>query len=477
MQKKKAIIIIIAFALFILLLLLPAPMNMPLKAWNMLAVVVLIASLWVTEAINLSVTALMPIVLLPVLDITPASKVTLSYANEAIFLFMGGFMIAIAVECSNLHKRFALHIIKLVGSSPIKLVLGFMLVSYLLSMWVSNTATVIMMIPICIAITDHFPVIPGVDYLPFKKAILLSIAYSASIGGIATLIGTPPNIILTSMLSEYESISISFAKWMVFAVPVTFILLISCWALLVFGIFKIHKLHIDLKEDYIDKQLLQLGKMTSKERRVLMVFGIVAFLWVFRGVVPISFFQKTISDTTIAIAGALAMFLVSSGDKNGEALLNWERANHLPWGILLLFGGGLALSGGFKNSGLSDYMAAQFASLNGLSITLLLIIVVTFVVFLTEVMSNTATATLLIPIAITLSDVLHISPLLLVIPITMATSLAFMLPVATPPNAIVFGYDQIKIKDMVKSGFWLNIICIIVLVIMSLYFLPNLNFD
>lgn len=474
MPKKKAFIVIGIFILFTILLLLPPPEGMPVKAWNMVAVVVLIASLWITEAINLSVTALLPIVLLPILNITSASKVTLSYANDAIFLFLGGFMIAITVESSNLHKRFALYTIKLIGSCPTRLILGFMLVVYALSMWVSNTATVLMIIPICIAITDDLPDSPNIDYSPFKKALLLAIAYAASIGGVATLIGTPPNIILTSILSETEHISISFAKWMTFAVPTTLILLILCWLLLVYGIFKVNKIHINIDKRYIEKRIAELGKMSNREKRVLIIFSLIAFLWIFRGLVPIDFFQKTLSDTTIAIAGAVTMFLVSSGTTKGETLLTWEKANRLPWNILLLSGGGIALSNGFKNSGLSDYMAASFDSMTGLNPVLLLIIIVTAVVFLTEIMSNTATATLLIPIAITLSNVIGVPPLSIVIPITMATSFAFMLPVATPPNAIVFGHGYLKITDMVKAGFWLNIISIIVLVLMSTYLLPLL---
>ncbi|MEG2612589.1 MAG: DASS family sodium-coupled anion symporter [Alistipes sp.] len=474
MKKQKITGLILGVIIFITLLLLPTPAAMSASAWHMVAVVSLIAIWWISEAVNLCITALLPIVLLPIFGITPASKVTLSYANEAIFLFMGGFMIALAMEKSNLHKRFALYVIKLIGSSPARIILGFMIAVYILSMWVSNTATVLMVIPMCLAIIDQLPQnsLDREKYLPFTKVLLLAIAYSASIGGVATLIGTPPNIIFASIASRTTGMEITFAQWMIFAVPVSFGLLLLAWFLMVYLLYPVRKMSLPLGADFIQEQIRSLGKMTIHEKRIMILFGCVAGLWVFRGIIPIPLFTSVISDTTIAIAGAISLFLLPTGMKQGERLLDWQSASKLPWNILLLFGGGLALSEGFGVSGLSDYLVTVFESLKGLDWWVILLIVVTIVVFLTELMSNTATATLLIPIMISVSQALDISPLVLVMPITLATSFAFMLPVATPPNAIVFGYDYLAIKDMVRSGFWLNLICIVVLVFATLFILP-----
>ncbi|MEG2613671.1 MAG: DASS family sodium-coupled anion symporter [Alistipes sp.] len=475
MQKQKLVGLILGIAVFVAILLLPPPAEISVSAWHMIAVVLLVAIWWISEAISLCITALLPIVLLPILGITPASKVTLSYANEAIFLFLGGFMIALAMERSNLHKRFALHIIKLIGSSPARIILGFMIAVYILSMWVSNTATVLMVIPICLAIIAQLPQDPldHKKYLPFTKVLLLSIAYAASIGGVATLIGTPPNIVFASIASRTSGMEVTFAQWMVFAVPVSFGLLLLAWFLMVYLLYPVRKMSLPLGADFIQEQIHALGRMTTHEKRVMILFGCVAGLWVFRGIIPIPLFTSVISDTTIAIIGAISLFLVPTGMKKGEMLLDWPSASKLPWNILLLFGGGLALSEGFGASGLSNYLVSIFESLKGLDWWVVLLIVVTIVIFLTELMSNTATATLLIPIMISVSQALDISPLVLVMPITMATSFAFMLPVSTPPNAIVFGYDYLSIKDMVRSGFWLNLICIVVLVLATLFLLPH----
>ncbi|MEG0498546.1 MAG: DASS family sodium-coupled anion symporter, partial [Alistipes sp.] len=364
MQKQKLVGLILGIAVFVAILLLPQPAGISVTAWHMIAVVLLVAIWWISEAISLCITALLPIVLLPILGITPASKVTLSYANEAIFLFLGGFMIALAMERSNLHKRFALHIIKFIGNSPTHIILGFMIAAYILSMWVSNTATVLMVIPICLAIIDQLPKDPldNKKYLPFTKVLLLSIAYAASIGGVATLIGTPPNIIFASIASRTSGMEITFAQWMVFAVPVSFGLLLLAWFLMVYLLYPVRKMSLPLGIDFIQEQIHALGKMTTHEKRVMILFGCVAGLWVFRGIIPIPLFTSVISDTTIAIMGAISLFLVPTGMKKGEMLLDWQSASKLPWNILLLFGGGLALSEGFGASGLSNYLVSIFES-------------------------------------------------------------------------------------------------------------------
>lgn len=474
MQKQKLIGLILGVVIFTTLLLIPHPSEIPIKAWRMIAVVSLVAIWWISEALKLCITALLPIVLLPIMEISTPAQVTLSYANETIFLFMGGFMIALAMERSGLHRQFAMYTIRMIGGSPGRIILGFMLAVYLLSMWVSNTATVLMVIPICLAIVSQLPVDPTNKdkYLPFTKVLLLSIAYAASIGGIGTLVGTPPNIIFASIASKTAGMEVTFAQWMLFAVPVTLVLLLLVWGLLVYVLYPVHNIDLPLGREFIQQQINALGKMSRHEKRIMILFGCVAGLWVFRGLIPISCFTTDISDTTIAIAGAIALFIIPTEGEKGARLLDWKGASKLPWDILLLFGGGLSLSEGFENSGLSDYLVVVFGSLHHLEWWVVLLVVVTIVIFLTELMSNTATATLLIPIMISVATALDISPLVLVIPVTMATSCAFMLPIATPPNAIVFGYNYLSIKDMMRYGFWINIICIVVLVLAALFYLP-----
>lgn len=478
MGRKDWIALFAGFFLFIVLILLPPPAGMEHNAWYMFAVVMLVAVWWITEPIPLCVTALLPIVLLPVLGIVDAEKVTLSYANEVIYLFLGGFMFALAMERSQLHYRFALHTIRLIGGSPRRLILGFMIATYVLSMWVSNTATVLMMIPITIALTNQI-VSGGFQERAdnkharnFSKALYLSIAYSASIGGIATLIGTPPNIVLASMVKQTEGIDITFAQWMLFAFPLTLVLLFITWVLLTRVIFPIGNYHIPVDRTVVRKEISALGRMTIYERRVLLLFSCVAFLWIFRGVIDIPFFTKKITDTTIAIAGAVLLFILPSGQGESDRLLNWSSAKKLPWDILLLFGGGLALSSGFSASGLSAFIIGQIEALGNINLWALVAIVAGIILFLTEIMSNTATATLFIPIMLSIGSAMDIHPLMLAIPVTIAASGAFMLPAATPPNAIVFSYGYVTIREMASAGIFMNIIALVLITLFSMLLIP-----
>lgn len=474
MTKKTWISMIAGLVVFIAMLVIPAPGDMNTKAWHMAAVVTLITIWWITETIELCITALLPIVLLPLFDITPVDEVTLSYAHEAIYLFMGGFMIAIAMERSNLHKRFALYTIRLMGNKPSNIILGFMLATYTLSMWVSNTATVLMIIPICQAITSQIPSddATGKKYQPFTKALLLSIAYAASIGGVATLIGTPTNIIFASIASTTPGMEISFIKWMLFAFPFSLLFLFLTWLLITKVLFPLNRLEIPLEENYIKNEVKQLGKMTIHEKRILTIFCIVAFLWIFREFIDFPLLQNNMSDATIAIGGAICLFLTPTGLKKGETLLDWKGASTLPWSILLLFGGGLAISKGFIDSGLSEYLVLQLQSLHQLEVWMFIVLATALALFLTEIMSNMAAVTLMLPIMISVANGLGIHPFILTIPITIACSFAFMLPISTPPNAIVYGYGYINIRDMVKTGLWLNILGVIAITLFALYILP-----
>ena len=471
MKTKNLIAVLSAVIVFAVLMLLPAPAGMEVKTWNMVAVVALISILWITEAIHLSVTALLPIILLPLLGITPASKVTLSYANDAIYLFLGGFILALAVERSNVHKRFALYTVRMVGTTPSLVILGFMMAVFFISMWMSNTTTVLIVVPICFAIINQFPEAHRHKQLPFQKALLLGIAYAATIGGLSTLVGTPPNIICASIISKTTGIDVSFMQWMAFALPVSLVLLFLSWILLTRVLFRVNRVELPFTRDFIVSELATLGKMTPHEKRILIVFTSVACLWLFHGLIPIPALKDSITDTSIAIAGAVSLFLIPDGTKKGSMLITWEEAKKLPWGILILFGGGLALSDGFNNSGLTSYLAHEFELLKSLNLWLILLIAISFAVFLSEIMSNTACAALLVPIVLTVASVFGVSPLMLAIPVTLATSTAFMLPVGTPPNAIVYSYNVLTIKDMVRAGFMLDLISIGLLLVASALFL------
>lgn len=381
-------------------------------------------------------------------------------------------MLAIAVERSNIHKRFALNTLKITGTKPSQIVLGLMLSVFFISMWMSNTTTVLIVIPICLAIIKQLSE-ENERYMPFKKALLLAVAYAATLGGLGTLVGTPPNIICASILSKGPSIGVTFIGWMKFALPVSLVVLTITWILLSHLLYKVDKVPLPIDKNYINNELKALGKMSSSEKRVLIVFLLVASLWLFRGLLPIPYLHEKISDTTIAIAGAIALFLIPAGGKSREALLTWDSLSKLPWGVLLLFGGGLALSEGFTNSGLTDYITQSCASLEGLSLWLILLIVITIAVLLSEIMSNTACAALLVPIMISLAQAFNVPPIVLAIPVTMAVSTAFMLPVGTPPNTIVYSYNILTMRDMVKAGLWLDIISISTLVVAAMLLLPH----
>lgn len=475
MKRRNLIGLLCSVALFTILMMIPTPPQMSDKAWDMVAVTALVAALWITDAIYFGITALLPVVLLPILGITPPADVTKVYANESVFLFMGGFMIALAMERTGLHRRFAIGTIKVMGSgSASRLILGFMVAVYILSMWINNTATVLMMMPMCMAIIaqlhDAAPESKPIDR--FCKALLLSIAYSASIGGVATLIGTPPNIIMASILSQTLSTEISFVGWMIYALPISLIMLFVAWLLLTRLLFPMRGLKLPLDSQFVADEAKRLGKMTSGQRRMLVLFASVATLWIVRSVINIPLFH-TISDTTIAIAGAVALFVIPAGKKQGM-LLDWTTASKLPWGILLLFGGGLALSRGYTDSGLSEWIKTVVSSIKGVNIWIVVGAITALVVFLTEIMSNTATATLIIPLMISVAGVLGFEPLLIVAPVTMAASFAFMLPVSTPPNAIVFSYGNLKVTEMARAGILLNLVAIVVLTAGSLLLLPHI---
>ncbi|NBC66068.1 MAG: DASS family sodium-coupled anion symporter [Bacteroidetes bacterium] len=455
---------------FVIILILPSPETMSTVAWKTSAVAVLMAIWWITEAIPIAATSLLPIVLLPVLGITSIGDSTSPYANPLIFLFMGGFIIAIAMQRWELHKRIALRIINYVGVKPSSIIIGFIIASAFLSMWVSNTATALMMLPIALSVL-HFTEREKSDELPvtnFEIVLVLAIAYACNIGGIATLIGTPPNALFAGFMLENYSIEISFVRWMSIGIPLAVVLLPLMYFILSKVVFPIKLKELPGGRKVINSQLKEIGKISIPEKRVAVVFTITAALWIFRPL--ISNILPGLSDAGIAIAAGIVLFVLPSGSKKHQKLLVWENMRDLPWGILILFGGGLSLANAISSSGLAAWIGESVQSLETFPIILLIFAVILIVVFLTEITSNTATTAAFLPILASTAIGMGQNPMLFIIPATISASCAFMLPVATPPNAIIYGSGRVSIPEMAKAGLWLNIIIAMILTIATYYF-------
>ncbi len=476
--KSQQVGLVLGPMLFAFVLMFFHPADLSVEGRMVLATTLWVAVWWITEAIPIPVTSLLPIVLLPITGALGSSAVTAAYGNPIIFLFLGGFMIALAMEKWDLHKRIALTIISLLGTSINSIVFGFMAATGFLSMWVSNTASVMMMLPIGTAIVyqvtqelnksegDHSEEIDK-----FSKALIFGVGYGGTIGGLGTLIGTPPNIILAAIVNELFGFEITFASWMMFAFPVVVVLLFVGWLMLTRIIYPIKFSNLPGGKALIAKEKEALGKITFEEKAVLAVFLMAAFFWITR-----SFLWQGqllnipgINDTMIAIVAAIALFLIPSPNKGG-CLLGWDIAKDVPWGILLLFGGGLAIAAGFSSSGLAVWIGGQMSVLEGVNFLLVILLAAGMVLFLTEITSNTATATMILPVLASLALALDIHPFVLMVPAAMAANCAFMLPVGTPPNAIIFATGKIKIIEMVRNGFWLNIFALL-LIVASVYFL------
>tara|TARA_B100000963_G_scaffold186641_1_gene162284 strand:+ start:1770 stop:3224 length:1455 start_codon:yes stop_codon:yes gene_type:complete len=437
-----------------------------------------IAIWWVFEAVPIAITALLPVILFPLTGSLSLDETSSAYGHRYIFLYLGGFILALAIEKWKLHKRIALNIISFLGSDVKRIILGFMISTAFLSMWISNTATAVMMLPIAIAIIKQISNLKSSkedESVIFGKALMISIAFSASIGGVSTLIGTPPNLILASIIEESYGIKISFKEWMLFALPISCTLLIISWVYLTRFAFNFTHYNFDKVENEINSQLNNLGKISYEEKLVSIIFLITAISWVFKDFIQI--IVPYIDDAIIAIISAITLFLLNSGYKT-EKLMKWEDAIKLPWGILLLFGGGLAIASAFQSTGLANYIGESLNNFGSLPLVFLLLLTITMVNFLTEITSNLATTAMLLPIISSISWALDIHPFILMIGATVAASCAFMLPVATPPNAVVFGSNYLRISDMVKVGLIMNIISILLILIFVYYYLPNVwNFD
>ncbi len=470
---KQKIGVVLGPLMFIIILQFFHPEGLSDSANAVLASAVWVAIWWITEALPIAVTALLPIVLFPLSGGLGLKETTASYGHKYIFLFIGGFILAIAIEKWKLHKRIALTIIKLVGTNVVNIILGFMIATAFLSMWISNTATAVMILPVGMAIVQQLRDNPDTvedENLVFGKALMLAIAYSASIGGMATLIGTPPNLVLAGVVQETYGVDITFSEWFSFGFPISILLLVICWLYLTRVAFSFKQKAFPGGRDEINKQLKALGRLSYEEKTVLVVFTLTAFAWITRSFL-IKQFVPAIDDTIIAVSFAILLFILPNKNKN-KRILAWEDAVKLPWGILLLFGGGMALALGFDSSGLALWLGEQMTNLQALSLFLLLFILIAAVNFLTEITSNLATTAMLLPVLVPLATILNVHPYYLMVGATVAASCAFMLPVATPPNAVVFGSGYLKIEDMVKKGIWMNVISILLLTIIVYYFLP-----
>lgn len=444
-----------------------------------LASTVWVAAWWITDCIPLAITSILPIVLFPLTGGMSLEETTASFGHRYIFLYIGGFILAIAIERWNLHKRISLMIISIIGTNLKSIILGFMVATAFLSMWISNTATTVMMLPIGMAIITQLKDNPKTkedENLIFGKALMLAIAYSATIGGIATLIGTPPNLVFAGIVQELYGFEVTFSKWLIFGLPISVSLLLICWKYLTSYAYRFEQQSFPDGKGEIRRQLQALGKISYEEKMVLGIFVITAVTWISRSF--LNRFIPALDDTIIAVAAAVLLFTIPASKKEKRALVNWEEAVRLPWGILLLFGGGLALAEGFKNSGLAGFIGQQLALLDGVSLLVLLLVVVTAVNFLTEITSNLATTAMVLPILAPLALVIDVHPFTLMVGAAVAASCAFMLPVATPPNAVVFASGYLTIPDMVRAGFRLNVISIVCLTILVYFVLPHLwGFD
>jgi sodium-dependent dicarboxylate transporter 2/3/5 len=464
---------------FVVLLLMPAPETLGVAGWRTAAVATLMAIWWMTEAIPIPATALLPLGLFPALGVLSPAAAAAPYANEVIFLFMGGFLLAVTMEKWGLHKRIALGIMAFVGTSPNRLVLGFMLATGFLSMWISNTATAAMMLPIAIAVGEMFRPQDQEGTYEFGIALMLGVAYASSIGGVATLIGTPPNAVLAGAASELLDYEIGFVQWMGVGLPVAAILLPITWLLLTRVLYPPGDLRGDAAS-IINDERSGLGAASRGEKITGVVFVLTAFAWIFRTeksfgdvTIPgVATWAPGIADSTIAIIAATLLFVLPVNWRKAEFALDWDTARRIPWGILVLFGGGLSLARAMDESGLAAWIGGAVAVLGDVPAIVIVAAVVTLIVFLTEVTSNTATATMAMPVMAGAAVGLGIDPLLPMTAAALAASMAFMLPVATPPNAIVFASGYLTIPQMARAGFWLNWISIVLITTLGSLLIP-----
>lgn len=474
-QPTKVIGLILGPVFFILIqIFVPETFISPI-AYKVLAVAAWVITWWITDAVPFSVTALLPLILFPSLGVMSASKAAAPYANPIIFLFMGGFFIAIALEKHRLHERIALNLIKLTGTSGNGIILGFMISTAFISMWISNTATAMMMLPIALSVVKL--IIPESRMLGdgklsgeqnFALGLMLAVGYAATLGGLATIIGTPPNVVFIGLLHDFNGQQISFLQWMLIGIPIAFVLLLLNYLIVTRILFPNKQKTIQGSDQLIRSKLTELGPMRKEEKLVLTIFLLTSFFWIFQQLFnEVIFKTDVLNDTNIAMAGGLLMFIVPVSLKESKFILQWPDTKNMAWGILILFGGGLCLAEGLGEAKIIQAVGSWIVSQTEYNLWFILLLI-TISVILSEMMSNVALVNIFIPVVFGIAQGLNLNPVLLALPVTLAASIGFMFPIATPPNAIVFSSGYIRMKDMVRAGLLLNVVSIAIIWIASL---------
>ena len=462
---------------FILMLFLPAPEGLSSQGWSVAAIVTLMAIWWATEAIPVAVTALLPLALFPLIGIVSFKEAAIPYANPNIYLFLGGFMLALGIERSGLHKRMALHMIIAAGSSGPKLIAGFMTIAAMISMFVMNTSTTLMLLPIglavCSVVSNTIPGLTDKEIEYFDTSLMLGIAYAATIGGMSTLVGTAPNIVFSAFMLETYGIEISMIDWMTLGVPLAIVMLYSAWLVLTKYVFPTSFITSKDTKTYLKNMLNDQGPLSKDEIKISIIFGLTALAWMFRTLLDNYDMFSGLTDAGIAIISAILLFMIPSSHHKGE-LLDWDQSNKLPWGLLILFGGGLSIAAQINSSGLGIWIGESLSVLSTVPPIFLIFAVAALIIFLTEVTSNVATTSTFLPVFGAVAVGIGVLPVSLTVPVCLAASCAFMLPVATPPNAIVYGSGKFTIATMMKAGFILNIIGIFVVTLFAYFLAPQI---
>jgi sodium-dependent dicarboxylate transporter 2/3/5 len=454
---------------FFLVLLLADQTFISPGAYKVLAVALWMIVWWITEAVPIPITALLPLLLFPMLGVMKMSEAAAPYANPIIFLFMGGFMIAIGLEKHRLHERIALNLIRVTGTSGNGIILGFLIATGFISMWISNTATAMMMLPIAISVITllrtekkNNPDEETMGERNFGIGLMLVVGYAANIGGVGTLIGSPPNVVFAGLLDQFYGQKMQFGKWMLIGLPISIVLLASCHIVITRIIYPNNLKKISGADTLIKNKLTELGSIRKEEKLVMIIFGITSSCWIFQQPINLLIGSELLNDTNIAMAGGSLMFIVPSSLKKFTFLLHWRDTEKLAWGILILFGGGLCLAQGLSNAGVIQVVGARIAEQSN-SVNWLLLGLITASIFITELMSNVALVQIFIPVVFGIATNLKMDPILLGLPVTLGASMAFMFPVSTPPNAIVFSSGHMKVKDMMRAGIVMNLVSVLVI--------------
>jgi sodium-dependent dicarboxylate transporter 2/3/5 len=465
--------------LFLFIILFLDPNLIAPGATKVIAVGVLMITWWITESAPNPVVALLPLILFPALRVMNMTEAAAPFANPSVFLFMGGFMIALGLEKHRLHERIAINLIRLTGTSGNGIILGFTLSSGLISMWISNTATALMMLPIGASViqlikrSDNDSM--SKSERNFAMGLMLSIGYAASLGGMATIIGTPPNVVLVGFIKQFYNQDVSFFRWMIIGVPVSLITLFACYFMITRWLFPNKLSKIEGSEALVANKLKELGPMRKEEKLTLVVFGLTSFFWIFQQGLNALAGAEIFNDTNIAVTGGVLMFLVPVSFERDEFLVSWEDTKRLPWGILILFGGGICLAKGMESTGIIKAIGDSIAGQQGISIWTMMLLLTLASIVLTEFMSNVALVTIFVPVVFGIAEGLHLDPFVLALPVTFAASCAFMFPISTPPNAIVFSSGYIKMKEMILAGFILDVLCLGIIFLLSILFFSNFS--